>query len=698
MKKISLTLIIIFLFLFSIKAQNNWKYIPSNIILESVVSNEYTWILHEGLLVQVSNSTQSVKTFKTPFESSVNYSLQAINEQLIIVNNDQIFHLENGIWTVLLNSPHPLGFSSNVYKSTGQIVVLDKIGHKIYLIKDKNIKTLQLSINYELGDHLSIRNSNSIFFADLSTSLGKLIEIDSNGIEKSYLDKTKIGIGITSIEKLDFNENKLIIYSAESGLIRVNYDQIDTTLQSIYPLNNLNLIEFSSFEFDNNNNILLISEALNTSNIYYLISTTGILLDSAKSPANNGLMLTFSGVTSTNKYIFTYLYNSLYTIDPFGWYEFYQFEHEFSGGSIWSSTDNTFITDLRYYEYVNEKVIKVEYDSIQNMNLRFYYVKKHNNTNYIIGTNNTSMNLYSKLENEHIKLISQIPDFLTYPIKNLIIDSLNQVYILSSDQLIVYKANNTWDTIASKTSNNITNYNSMCIDNSGTIWIATNAGIARIINNEISLEDRLNIRLKTKNIIFSSPNNSLIFNSINSTEEKLYVYDLRTNQTQSFNTINQIDKMIVNKKGELYTLYKNDGLCKFNLNSMNWDTNFNNSKIGTPFESNVYDFNIDQENRIYLFRRLMNASSHIYIYNEDSTIKNIDNNDVNLYPNPFSDVINIATNEIFYSFSIINNEGKEIQSGLITNNKIHTHRLPMGTYFIKFYGTKGTITKKIIKN
>jgi hypothetical protein len=703
MKKITLTLILIFSLTFGTKAQNNWKFITSKEIIASVVSDKYTWILHKQLLVQVNNITQVAKEFRLPIEMDGYNTMQAVNESLIIVINTKIFHFENGIWTELYSNVDLFAQHSAVNKSTNQIVLIDGLYDKIFLIKDKSIKTFNFSGKYELGTLVSIRNSNSIFFTDSKTGPSKLVEIDSNGTTKSYLVKNKIGTEISSIESMNFIQNKLFFYSNKLGLNSVDYSTLDTAVQNIIPLNKLKSIEYRSFDFDKNNNLILFSWANATKNIYYLSNFSGSILDSAKSPVDFGGLLNYCGVTNSNKLLFIYISNKIYKIDQFDLTNFYEYKHAYEGDEINYSDKNTFISGNRMYELKNEIVINEALDSIQNQNLNLAVVKIINNKKYLIGNYNGKVKLSTKTVNEYQKIVAEIPIWSPSEVKDLIVDAQEQVYLLTSTNILVYKSDKTWDTLVCKASNNISSLNSFCIDKRGTIWIATNKGIASIINNEIALEGKLNIRFNTINIIYAPTNDYLIFNLINSVEERLYIHDLTTNQSQTFKTINYIDKMVVNNKAELFTLRRGYSLNKFDLNIMNWDSTFNNNIIGTAFENRIYQFSIDENNFIYLFKREGILNSTIYIYNEDGFLSSIENQNnrinlnISLYPNPFTDVLNIETKELLNTYSIINTEGKEIQKGTIINNKVPTNCLPSGTYFIRFTNHKGSISKKIIK-
>jgi Secretion system C-terminal sorting domain len=703
MKKITLSLFLICSLAFGIKAQNNWKRINNNSIIASVVSDQYTWALLPGTLAQISNSNNKIKSWDFNYINGTYFTMQAYGEGLVIVLDDEILHFENGIWTSLYKNSGVMLFSiSCINKTTGLIAILDDMKDRIFLVKNKSIKVINFSGVYELGRLISIRNDNSILFNDLKQASDQIIEIDSNGIAKSILDNSKLNTNLAFIESIECNQNKLFFYSTNNGLNIVNFTAAEPTVQNISSVAYLRSKGYSSFNFDKTNSIKIFTESNSSRMICYTMSLNGIIIDSIKAPTGYSFSFRYAGVTENNKLIFKYIRDRLYIIDAFDWTNLYKYKHDYDGDMIEFSDLNTFITSERLFEYNNDIVKNIELDSLLKINIRLKVVKKINYKSYLIGDENGKLELYIK--NENRIMVARIPISSSIEIKDLIVDAQEQVYLLTPNNILIYKIDKTWDTIDCNVSYNISSLNSFCIDKSGTIWIATNKGIASIINNEIALEDKLNIRFNTINIIYNQTKDYLIFNLINTVEERLYIHNLTSNQSQSFKTINYINKMIVNNKAELFTLRRNYGLTKFDLNIMKWDTSFNNNIIGTPFENKIYDFSLDDENRIYLFKGGISNYYYIYIYNEDgflSAIKNLDNKvkiNLNLFPIPFSDIINIDTKEILNSYSILNNEGKELQSGLITNNKIDTHRLPTGSYFIMFYGARGTISKKIIKN
>jgi len=72
---------------------------------------------------------------------------------------------------------------------------------------------------------------------------------------------------------------------------------------------------------------------------------------------------------------------------------------------------------------------------------------------------------------------------------------------------------------------------------------------------------------------------------------------------------------------------------------------------------------------------------------------------VNVYPNPTNDIVNIETQETLHNYEVYNVLGQQIQKGIFnSSNQINLHGAVVGTYFIKVTTTQGsTATVKVIK-
>ena len=72
---------------------------------------------------------------------------------------------------------------------------------------------------------------------------------------------------------------------------------------------------------------------------------------------------------------------------------------------------------------------------------------------------------------------------------------------------------------------------------------------------------------------------------------------------------------------------------------------------------------------------------------------------ISIFPNPFSDYIQIETNSYKTTYSITNAIGIEVLSGESTSNtiSINTSKLPAGIYIVKISSDGETICQKIVK-
>lgn len=72
---------------------------------------------------------------------------------------------------------------------------------------------------------------------------------------------------------------------------------------------------------------------------------------------------------------------------------------------------------------------------------------------------------------------------------------------------------------------------------------------------------------------------------------------------------------------------------------------------------------------------------------------------VNIYPNPTTDIVNIETQETLQNYEVYNVLGQQIQQGNFnSNHQISLHGATTGTYFIKITTTQGsTATVKVVK-
>lgn len=107
----------------------------------------------------------------------------------------------------------------------------------------------------------------------------------------------------------------------------------------------------------------------------------------------------------------------------------------------------------------------------------------------------------------------------------------------------------------------------------------------------------------------------------------------------------------------------------------------------------------------YLFHTTNTTTEYTQIGDCDVSLdnKNIEKIDLNIYPNPTSQFINIDLPQMMMGinkFQIIDTTGKQILSGEISqfNNRINVSSLPKGAYFLIIQGEKHSIKGKFIAN
>lgn len=102
------------------------------------------------------------------------------------------------------------------------------------------------------------------------------------------------------------------------------------------------------------------------------------------------------------------------------------------------------------------------------------------------------------------------------------------------------------------------------------------------------------------------------------------------------------------------------------------------------------------------------ASSNSYIdffyakltVDTDAGIKDFNNINVNVYPNPTTDIINIETTETLLNFVVYDNLGRKVQNGFFDSsyNQINLQSQATGIYFVKVNTIQGnTATVKVVK-
>ena len=81
--------------------------------------------------------------------------------------------------------------------------------------------------------------------------------------------------------------------------------------------------------------------------------------------------------------------------------------------------------------------------------------------------------------------------------------------------------------------------------------------------------------------------------------------------------------------------------------------------------------------------------------------KNLENENIVLYPNPANDILNIEFNlenkEMFSKIRILNNLGQVIREEELRNNSINIKDLPNGVYYLNLFSDKsGSVSKRFV--
>jgi hypothetical protein len=71
--------------------------------------------------------------------------------------------------------------------------------------------------------------------------------------------------------------------------------------------------------------------------------------------------------------------------------------------------------------------------------------------------------------------------------------------------------------------------------------------------------------------------------------------------------------------------------------------------------------------------------------------------DVALYPNPVSDVLNLASSTTIENFEIFNIAGRKITEGELNAQFIQVSNLSQGLYFLRLSNNLGARTIKFVK-
>jgi len=275
-------------------------------------------------------------------------------------------------------------------------------------------------------------------------------------------------------------------------------------------------------------------------------------------------------------------------------------------------------------------------------------------------------------------------------ILDIIASTYGRVHVGHFDSVIVYNPNSVIDTTL------IVN-NVLINSNNTNSWYGIGSNISDTVNSVIEVGSALIIGGTCSNQPGTS--NVCLSRYFNSVLQPLFLNNLGT-EDYSVNTI----------------AYSNGSELTFG-------GNFQINPGFGPYGSNLATYNIanNQVQPIALLDQAVNSLSYfnneLYIGGDFQTnlaIQNINylarivstvgidklpyDNLFNLYPNPFTTLINLEGIEDGVTFSILNIDGRIIKNGTIMNNKINDlDLLSKGTYLLHLKTTNGLLVKKIFK-
>ncbi len=149
--------------------------------------------------------------------------------------------------------------------------------------------------------------------------------------------------------------------------------------------------------------------------------------------------------------------------------------------------------------------------------------------------------------------------------------------------------------------------------------------------------------------------------------------------------------------GSVIGLHDIQGSMNYNILTAIAADNYGNYVVGGSFVDSIFtnNFNgVPEKNGNGAYHDFFVAKLTNPLSNEEFNKLN-----VNVYPNPTNDVVNIETQETLQNYEVYNVLGQQIQKGSFNgNNQINLHGATTGTYFIKVNTTQGsTATVKVLK-
>jgi len=324
------------------------------------------------------------------------------------------------------------------------------------------------------------------------------------------------------------------------------------------------------------------------------------------------------------------------------------------------------------------------------------------NFNYVEDSNNAIWYPIHKgvaqLKDSTINMFTAPYPLLYYSseVHDLAIDTNGLIYLATFEGLLTFDGSS-WNKVQSYPGTNNYFY-ALAIDKKGEIYMSTyQDGIVSYYNGNWKVYNKaVGEAIK---IIKCDNNNNVWFVTQN---KKLYIY--KQSSWQVINPINNplslfshIFDIGFDNQNKLYVTGSEGGIASFDGSA--WDTiNRNNSYLNYDYSGSI---RFDSNGNIYF------GQTGIVIYNPNGVILNnnikpiVSNNNVNIYPNPTSNNIYIASEEEIKKVSIIDLNGrthflKEYEGKL--GIQLNIQEFNAGVYIVIIYTDKKVLSKKIIVN
>ena len=713
--KNKILLLVFVLISFSSLAQNNWSQISSSLIVRTSNNEDYTWLLYSTKVVRMNNTTKLLEEFKLPSNlNDLPYLIVSYKDELWAVSqsgSSAIFHLKNGVWTKYSDPEFGFIMNAGINEIDGTAVFGDPDNNQIVIIKNKNMKVIKIPFIDDFSN-FCMPNSNSIVFYSRNNTA--LYEIDTLGNVRNKFTYNRIGATGSFLGYLQQDKNQNIYFLIQGdGFYKIKFAQNDTSIQKLIntTLSQSNSIE--TFKVDHNDDLVI--KKYDSNDILYsifdsqgnLIKTYGLI------NGTFGINYTFVGFDNNNNPLSILNSKEIWKVDEWDWNLIYSPKNLYDGNriemaNIGSTSKLIFGGINSLYTLNNDSVIKCSFDSTFKNLLNITGISNINNEEQYLCVSNEGVLKIAKCTNSKVNFEEIVPNSAgNLPQNdntNLIITNDNKLLVLLKDRIKVYHGkNNPWTTINFNPVDNISEIYSFCKDDNNNVWVGTNKGVAKIINNFIVLQTQINKKNEVHDITYNKNENCLVFSNNSSSINSVCLYYLNSQNLITINTNYPTRKILIDQNNDYaYFQYDFDKIWRYDISNIMLDIDFNSSITNTPFNT-IYPshYEIDRDNKIYIFKRNTLAGDFfIEIFDEKAFVSATyeRNKFISFYPNPTLGIINLDSKQNFTKYFVYNTKGETLKFGEIKNNKIDILELIPGVYTLKIIGVNGESFRKIIKN